>query len=75
MNMMAGRFKEYNWNDIMELIYKDCGLDTPDAIGKYGQPWFVNGFNPPQSFINTIIRMQVYDKAHHERVKDHARGE
>jgi len=70
--MMAGRFKEYNWEDIQQLIYKDIGLDTDQDRRGFGQMWYVGGFQPPEHEKDTCVRVNRYDKTYSERLEDHA---
>jgi len=69
--MMAGKFKEYNWSDIQQLIYKDSGLDTEELQRTKGEMWYVGGFASPEHVSKTCVRVELYDKSFNERMKDH----
>lgn len=70
--MMAGTFREYTWRDIGRLIKADAGLKTEEEQRTRGEIWFAGGFQPPASQIDTIVRVQVYDKPFGERLKEHS---
>ena len=72
IQMMAGKFREYNWNDIVKLIFEDVGLLDEPSQRTRGELWHVGGFNPPEQNKDTCVRVQVYDKPFDERFKDHA---
>ena len=70
--MMAGKFKEYNWSDIIKLIHADAGLVSESDRLSRGQVWCVGGFAPPEKQLDTCIRVQAYDKPYSERIQEHA---
>ena len=72
--MMAGKFKEYNWEDIKRLIYNDVGLKTEPEQRMRGEMWYIGGFSEPEHARNTCVRLQVYDKPYGERLKEHVEG-
>lgn len=70
--MMAGKFKEYNWRDIMRLIYADCGLATEVDQRTRGEMWYVGNFQPPEHEKDTCVRVSIHDKTFSERINEHA---
>jgi hypothetical protein len=70
--MMAGQFREYNWEDICRLIKKDMGLKTDEEQRDRIQIWVVGGFKPPNHEKDTCIRVQAYDKPYSVRIQEHA---
>ncbi len=73
--MMAGRFKEYTWKDILQLIFKDSGLETESSQRTMGEMRFRTNFTPPEYDNDTVIVVQVYDEDFSTRIKKHAEGE
>lgn len=72
---MAGRFKEYTWKDILQLIFKDSGLETESSQRTMGEMRFRANFTPPEYDNDTVIVVQVYDEDFSTRIKKHAEGE
>jgi hypothetical protein len=71
--MMAGSFREYNWDDILRLVMADSGLKTEQEQRTRGETWIVGGsLRPPEHPKDTCIRVQVYDKPFGERITEHA---
>jgi hypothetical protein len=70
--MMAGRFREYNWHDIVQLIYADAGMKTEGEQRTKGELWCVGGFSPPEHERDTCVRVYSYDKEFQERIREHA---
>ena len=61
--MKTGEFREYTWGDIMDLIYKDSGLELAEEGQSTGvELGFTNGFNPPPDRSQTCVRVKVYAK-------------
>ena len=69
---MSGTFREYNWRDIMRLIYADVGLATTEAQRSHGEMWDVGIFTSPQHERDTCIRVSVHDKPYSVRLNEHA---
>lgn len=69
---MAGNFREYNWRDIMRLVYADAGLKTEEEQRTRGEIAYARILTPPQNEIDTCLRVAVYDKPFSERIKEHA---
>lgn len=61
--MKTGKFREYTWGDIMDLIYKDSGLE-PAEEGQSAavELWFTNGFNPSPDRSKICVRVKMYGK-------------
>ena len=68
--MMAGTFKEYNWDDIIKLIYADAGLKTDAERRSLGSLYLMGGLTPPHHK-DTCVQVYVYSKPLNERVKEH----
>lgn len=61
--MKTGKFREYTWHDIMDLIYKDVGLEmAEEGQSTPVELWFTNGFNPSPDRSQTCVRVKVRDK-------------
>jgi len=73
--MMEGRVKEYNWRDIMQLIWADCGLPTDNIQRQRGELHYLNEFYQPDHDKDKCIRVTVYDKPFSERTEEHASEE
>lgn len=69
--MMAGRFREYNWHDIVQLIYADAGLEIKGEHMTKGEFLCVGGFAPPEHERDTCVRVYSYDKEFQERTREH----
>ena len=72
IEMMAGKFREYNWRDIQRLIFADAGLTTEVDQRTKGEMWFIGGFQSPEHDRDTCIRVSVYDEPFSKRIEDHA---
>ena len=70
--MMAGKFREYTWRDILQLIQADAGLKTDQDQRSLGEVWYCRGFAPPEQDKETIVRVNIYDKPFGERLKEHS---
>ena len=69
---MTGKFREYNWRDIMRLIYEDAGLVTKEEQRTRGEMWYVGNFTAPEHERDTCIRLSVHDKPFSVRIEEHA---
>jgi hypothetical protein len=70
--MMTGKFVEYNWKDVEQLIMRDAGLVSEEDQRQRAQVWFVGEFSPPAQPQDTCVRVFVYDKPFDERFEEHA---
>jgi len=65
--MMTGRTFEYNWDDIVKLIYNHAGLESETEQRTRGDMWCQGSFAPPKIPKDICIRVTVYDKPASER--------
>ena len=72
--MMEGKFREYNWNDILTLILNDAGLKGEEDQRQRGETWYVGSFDPPEHAADTCIRIKIYDKPYGVRIQEHTRS-
>lgn len=70
--MMSGKFKEYNWKDIQQLIYKDSGLISEEDQRTRGQIWYKGQFTEPEHILDTCVELMIYDKPYSERIQEHS---
>jgi hypothetical protein len=70
--MMSGKFREYNWLDIMRLLMEDAGLKTDAEQRTRGDVRIMGNIQPPSHEKDTCIRVHVYDKPFGERITEHA---
>jgi len=59
-------FKEYTWDDIQQLIFKDVGLCTEDVQKEHGEIWCLGGFGPPLD--GRIIEVKVHERTKKQRL-------
>jgi hypothetical protein len=72
--MMTGKFKEYNWRDILRLVMADAGLKSEEDQRTLGETWIIGKFTPPEHEGDTCIRVNVYEEPFETRIKKHAEG-
>jgi len=62
--MTEGQFAEYSWENIVDLIYNDLGIDVPsktkDSPSTNIRFYYLNDFNPPVDTKSRCIRVLKY---------------
>ena len=52
--MERGRYYQYSWYDIIDLVMKASGTNREDC-----HYWYLNGHTPPEDIETTILQIHV----------------
>ncbi len=58
--MTKGNFAEYTWTDLINLLYKDIGLDTPEKIKEFGTHYYIGKLAEMDTSSNDVI-LRIYN--------------